>query len=470
MPDVARSLVTNTTPLIALAVGVGNLDILRTIYDRVVVPLEVCEEIHAHGNDAPGVYAFDRADWLERLPAPAVISPYLRNTLDRGEASVIQTALDLQIPLVCIDESVGRRVARLSGLALTGSIGVLIKAAAVPEYLSKRVHPPGRTGRLPNAVKSSPVRGPLVPTLQRGNAVRALRVPSGYRTRSARSCSCACAWEQAALNLTALGRRPVRNVHLLERQINEKTSAMTTEPRTEPLIDPFGRRTGASLPPDPGPAARRRSGTLLPPGSQRHPRRLHHPAVPRLLCDLQPGPTHRGRHPAPGGCRRDFRLGLAHPIDDPTVRSTPLQRVLESTHVRPSQHQEIRRSDRTDRSPARVRRLQRSGDHRPAARSSPTERGTVGRARAPARRHPGCGFPERHRRYGPCPGYPQFDDAAAERCGETRADLARRGTPIGPYDLQIAAIALRHGLSVVTNNTDEFRRVTGLLVEDWQSG
>ena len=84
MPDVAHSLVTNTTPLIALAVGVGNLDILRTLYDRVVVPLEVCEEIHAHGNDASGVYAFDRADWLERLPAPTVISPYLRNTLDRA--------------------------------------------------------------------------------------------------------------------------------------------------------------------------------------------------------------------------------------------------------------------------------------------------------------------------------------------------------------------------------------------------
>ncbi|WP_100919730.1 DUF3368 domain-containing protein [Candidatus Thiodictyon syntrophicum] len=45
MPDIVHSLVTNTTPLIALAVGVGNLDILRTLYDRVVVPLEVCEEI-----------------------------------------------------------------------------------------------------------------------------------------------------------------------------------------------------------------------------------------------------------------------------------------------------------------------------------------------------------------------------------------------------------------------------------------
>lgn len=128
MPDLGRAIVTNTTPLIALAVGTGSLDILRVLYNRVLVPLEVAEEIQANGTDAPGVTAFDRAGWLERLAEPAVISPYLRNTLDRGEASVIQTALDLGIPLVCIDESVGRRIARLSGLTLTGSIGVLIKA------------------------------------------------------------------------------------------------------------------------------------------------------------------------------------------------------------------------------------------------------------------------------------------------------------------------------------------------------
>jgi len=43
-----------------------------------------------------------------------------------------------------------------------------------------------------------------------------------------------------------------------------------------------------------------------------------------------------------------------------------------------------------------------------------------------------------------------FDDAAAERCGEIRAALARQGKPIGPYDLQIVAIARSDGLTVVT--------------------
>jgi tRNA(fMet)-specific endonuclease VapC len=43
------------------------------------------------------------------------------------------------------------------------------------------------------------------------------------------------------------------------------------------------------------------------------------------------------------------------------------------------------------------------------------------------------------------------------------------GTPIGPYDLLIAAIALANGLVLVTHNTAEFSRVSGLMFEDWQT-
>jgi tRNA(fMet)-specific endonuclease VapC len=60
-----------------------------------------------------------------------------------------------------------------------------------------------------------------------------------------------------------------------------------------------------------------------------------------------------------------------------------------------------------------------------------------------------------------------FDYDTAFTAGAIRADLERAGTPIGPYDLQIAATARQHGLTVVTNNTREFVRVEGLIVEDW---
>ena len=61
-----------------------------------------------------------------------------------------------------------------------------------------------------------------------------------------------------------------------------------------------------------------------------------------------------------------------------------------------------------------------------------------------------------------------FDDRAAEVAGRIRGELAERGEPIGPHDLQIAAIALVNGLTLVTRNVREFGRVHGLTVENWE--
>lgn len=61
-----------------------------------------------------------------------------------------------------------------------------------------------------------------------------------------------------------------------------------------------------------------------------------------------------------------------------------------------------------------------------------------------------------------------FDDAAADIFSNLRYDLETKGTVIGPYDLQIAAIALAQSLTLVTHNTAEFSRVPGLVYEDWE--
>jgi len=131
MPDQSRVVVTNTTPLIALTAATGSLDILRTLYTRVIVPYEVAEEIKAGGKQAFGLDVFEQATWLEISASRVELPPYLQNALDRGEASVIQTALQMGVKLACIDETVGRRVARLSNLSVTGSIGILIKAKSM---------------------------------------------------------------------------------------------------------------------------------------------------------------------------------------------------------------------------------------------------------------------------------------------------------------------------------------------------
>ncbi|MBE9038910.1 type II toxin-antitoxin system tRNA(fMet)-specific endonuclease VapC [aff. Roholtiella sp. LEGE 12411] len=61
-----------------------------------------------------------------------------------------------------------------------------------------------------------------------------------------------------------------------------------------------------------------------------------------------------------------------------------------------------------------------------------------------------------------------FDDSTAFVYGRIRAELLAAGTPIGPNDFQIAAIALTHNLTLVTHNTREFGRVSGLMIEDWE--
>jgi tRNA(fMet)-specific endonuclease VapC len=60
-----------------------------------------------------------------------------------------------------------------------------------------------------------------------------------------------------------------------------------------------------------------------------------------------------------------------------------------------------------------------------------------------------------------------FDEEDAKTAGELRATLEGAGTPIGPYDLLIAAQALRTGATLVTANLAEFTRVPGLQWQDW---
>jgi tRNA(fMet)-specific endonuclease VapC len=62
----------------------------------------------------------------------------------------------------------------------------------------------------------------------------------------------------------------------------------------------------------------------------------------------------------------------------------------------------------------------------------------------------------------------EFDHEDAQQAGEIRAHLAKRGTPIGPHDVLIAGQAKARNLTLVTHNTTEFQRVSGLKVEDWK--
>jgi tRNA(fMet)-specific endonuclease VapC len=77
----------------------------------------------------------------------------------------------------------------------------------------------------------------------------------------------------------------------------------------------------------------------------------------------------------------------------------------------------------------------------------------------------------RHREERPAAGkslWP-FEPDDAVVAGDIRAELERAGTPIGPYDILIAAQARRRGAVLITANRGEFARVSGLRTEDWAS-
>ena len=114
MPEAA--MVINTSPTLGLIAALGDLSMLASLYERVVVPHAVQSEVLAAGKEGFGIDAFLQAHFLERVAARFTLAPLLSSSLDRGEAEVIACAQELGIDLVCIDKIPGRRIARLSGL------------------------------------------------------------------------------------------------------------------------------------------------------------------------------------------------------------------------------------------------------------------------------------------------------------------------------------------------------------------
>ena len=149
MPNTSE-IVINTSPLIAIVAAMGDFNVLQSLYTNVIVPFEVSQEILIGGTTGLSVTEFQADFWLKKQSVPVNISPILLNSLDIGEASVIQLALNKNISTVCIDEAVGRRIARLSGLAVTGSIGILLRAkkegyplsikTAIEKMLNHNIH------------------------------------------------------------------------------------------------------------------------------------------------------------------------------------------------------------------------------------------------------------------------------------------------------------------------------------------
>ena len=124
---VKPSPVINSSPLIALVAALPEFDAIAGIVEMLIVPAEVLAELAAGGEKDNTAARVQSASWCEVRPLlPPQTNPLL-TSLGSGEAAVIQTALDSDLPLVIIDEVRGRRAARLAGLTVIGSLGLLVE-------------------------------------------------------------------------------------------------------------------------------------------------------------------------------------------------------------------------------------------------------------------------------------------------------------------------------------------------------
>ncbi len=120
--------VADASPLIALA-RIGRLELLQTMFLKLLLPEAVWREVVAAGLDRPGAGTIIQADWIEhRKVADVGLAELLRRDLGGGESEAIVLAREIGADLVLIDESAGRTAAKRLGLQVAGLVGVLIEA------------------------------------------------------------------------------------------------------------------------------------------------------------------------------------------------------------------------------------------------------------------------------------------------------------------------------------------------------
>jgi predicted nucleic acid-binding protein len=117
--------IVNTSPLIALE-RIGKLDLLRQLFGQVVRPQSVMNEILAGQDRYELSDRLSACEWIVTEPDPLEMA--FRKELGAGETAVLALAVKTQSDLVVLDDLQARLVAASLGLALTGTLGVLVAA------------------------------------------------------------------------------------------------------------------------------------------------------------------------------------------------------------------------------------------------------------------------------------------------------------------------------------------------------
>ena len=123
MPEVVIS---NTSPIFYLH-RLRLLDLLQELYQKIIIPKAVVAELEIGRRQGEDVPEIDNYKWIETRAIRSSQVLRLSTDFGSGEAEVLALALEELDSLVIIDEKLARKIARLRGLRVTGTAGVLLK-------------------------------------------------------------------------------------------------------------------------------------------------------------------------------------------------------------------------------------------------------------------------------------------------------------------------------------------------------
>ena len=120
--------VSNTSPIFYLST-IGQLDLLRQLYNEILIPTTVFNEITNVGNTDVSARVVPELSWIKtQSAADQALVRTLSKELDPGEAEAIALAVELKADRLLIDERLGRSTALRLGLKITGVLGILVAA------------------------------------------------------------------------------------------------------------------------------------------------------------------------------------------------------------------------------------------------------------------------------------------------------------------------------------------------------
>ena len=122
------TIVSNTSPILNLA-KIGQIDLLQKLYETVLIPTAVYDELLDPRAGESIIKAVQSANWLEvQVVQNQQLVGDLRNILNLGEAEAIALAIEVNANRLLIDERLGREAAVVRGLRITGVFGILLIA------------------------------------------------------------------------------------------------------------------------------------------------------------------------------------------------------------------------------------------------------------------------------------------------------------------------------------------------------